>query len=35
MFADTRAFSGFAVDDIKAREFFGETLGLKTSWNTA
>jgi catechol 2,3-dioxygenase-like lactoylglutathione lyase family enzyme len=32
MFADTKAFSGFAVDDIsKAREFYGETLGLRTS----
>ena len=32
MFAETRAFSGFAVDDLgKAREFYGETLGLKTS----
>jgi catechol 2,3-dioxygenase-like lactoylglutathione lyase family enzyme len=32
MFAGTKAFSGFAVDDIqKAREFYGETLGLKTS----
>jgi catechol 2,3-dioxygenase-like lactoylglutathione lyase family enzyme len=32
MFADTRAFSGFAVDDIqKARQFYGETLGLRTS----
>jgi len=32
MFADTKAFSGFAVDDIdKAREFYGETLGLKIS----
>jgi catechol 2,3-dioxygenase-like lactoylglutathione lyase family enzyme len=32
MFANTRAFSGFAVDDLqKAREFYGETLGLKTS----
>ena len=32
MFADTKAFSGFAVDDVqKAREFYGETLGLKTS----
>jgi len=32
MFADTKAFSGFAVDDIeKAREFYGETLGLKVS----
>ena len=32
MFEDTRAFSGFAVDDVeKAREFYGDTLGLKTS----
>jgi catechol 2,3-dioxygenase-like lactoylglutathione lyase family enzyme len=32
VFADTKAFSGFAVDDIaKAREFYGETLGLQTS----
>ena len=32
MFTDTKAFSGFAVDDLeKAREFYGETLGLKTS----
>ena len=32
MFADTKAFSGFAVDDLaKAREFYGDTLGLKTS----
>jgi catechol 2,3-dioxygenase-like lactoylglutathione lyase family enzyme len=32
MFANTKAFSGFAVDDVqKAREFYGETLGLKTS----
>jgi catechol 2,3-dioxygenase-like lactoylglutathione lyase family enzyme len=32
MFADTKAFSGFAVDDIpRAREFYGETLGLRTS----
>lgn len=32
MFANTKAFSGFAADDIqKAREFYGETLGLKTS----
>jgi catechol 2,3-dioxygenase-like lactoylglutathione lyase family enzyme len=32
MFANTRAFSGFAVDDLqKAREFYGETLGLETS----
>jgi catechol 2,3-dioxygenase-like lactoylglutathione lyase family enzyme len=32
MFANTRAFSGFAVNDLQnAREFYGETLGLKTS----
>lgn len=32
MFESTKAFSGFAVDDIpKAREFYGETLGLKVS----
>ena len=32
MFADTKAYSGFAVDDLeRAREFYGETLGVKTS----
>jgi predicted enzyme related to lactoylglutathione lyase len=32
MFANTRAFSGFAVEDVeKAREFYGETLGIGTS----
>lgn len=32
MFADTKAFSGFAVDDLEAaRRFYGQTLGLKTS----
>ena len=32
MFADTPAFSGFAVDDLqKATEFYGETLGVKTT----
>jgi predicted enzyme related to lactoylglutathione lyase len=32
MFADTKAYSGFAVDDLqKALEFYGKTLGLKTS----
>jgi catechol 2,3-dioxygenase-like lactoylglutathione lyase family enzyme len=32
MFANTKAYSGFAVDDLqKAREFYGETLGLKIS----
>ena len=32
MFANTKAFSGFSVDDIgKAKEFYGETLGLKVT----
>jgi catechol 2,3-dioxygenase-like lactoylglutathione lyase family enzyme len=32
MLANSKAFSGFAVDDVqKAREFYSETLGLKTS----
>lgn len=32
MFANTKAFSGFAVDDVeKAREFYGGTLGIETS----
>ncbi len=32
MFEHTEAFSGFAVDDIgKAQDFYGGTLGLKTS----
>jgi predicted enzyme related to lactoylglutathione lyase len=32
MFADTKAFSGFAVKDIQsARQFYGDTLGIKTS----
>ncbi|MDP9133362.1 MAG: VOC family protein [Actinomycetota bacterium] len=32
MFGDTKAFSGFAVDDLdKAKEFYGETLGLRVS----
>ena len=32
MFANTKAYSGFAVDDLqKAREFYGDTLGVKTS----
>jgi len=32
MFANTKAYSGFAVDDIpKAREFYEGTLGLKVS----
>jgi catechol 2,3-dioxygenase-like lactoylglutathione lyase family enzyme len=32
MFTNTKAFSGFAVDDVqKAREFYGDTLGIETS----
>jgi catechol 2,3-dioxygenase-like lactoylglutathione lyase family enzyme len=32
MFGDTKAFSGFAVDDLDAaRGFYGETLGLEVS----
>jgi catechol 2,3-dioxygenase-like lactoylglutathione lyase family enzyme len=32
MFSDTKAFSGFAVDDIEAaRRFYGDTLGVRTS----
>ncbi|MGP3947672.1 VOC family protein [Streptomyces sp. 7N604] len=32
MFGNTKAFSGFAVNDMrKAKEFYGETLGLRTS----
>jgi predicted enzyme related to lactoylglutathione lyase len=32
MLGTSKAFSGFAVDDLdKARDFYGETLGVKTS----
>ena len=32
MFTNTKAFSGFAVDDVeKAREFYEGTLGLKVT----
>jgi predicted enzyme related to lactoylglutathione lyase len=32
VFTDTRAFSGFAVDDVeKARAFYEQTLGIRTS----
>jgi catechol 2,3-dioxygenase-like lactoylglutathione lyase family enzyme len=32
MFRDTTAFSGFAVDDLdRAREFYGDTLGLEVT----
>ena len=32
MFKDTRAFSGFSVNDLqRAKEFYGQTLGLDVS----
>jgi predicted enzyme related to lactoylglutathione lyase len=32
MFENSKAYNGFAVDDIqKAKEFYGETLGVKAS----
>jgi len=32
MFENTKAFSGFAVDDLEAaKKFYGETLGLRIS----
>ena len=32
MFENTKAFSGFSVNDIpRAKEFYGETLGLRVS----
>ncbi|HEX2702596.1 MAG TPA: VOC family protein [Solirubrobacteraceae bacterium] len=32
MFENTKAFSGFSVDDIPAaKQFYGETLGLRVS----
>ena len=32
MFAQTKAFSGFSVDDIAtAKHFYGETLGIRVS----
>ena len=32
MFENTKAFSGFAVDDLEAaKKFYGETLGVKVS----
>jgi predicted enzyme related to lactoylglutathione lyase len=32
MLSDSKAFSGFAVDDLeKAKEFYSDTLGLRTS----
>jgi catechol 2,3-dioxygenase-like lactoylglutathione lyase family enzyme len=35
MLADSKAFSGFAVPDVaQARQFYGETLGLRVSEET-
>ncbi|MGK5627665.1 VOC family protein [Streptomyces sp. URMC 123] len=32
MFTDTKAFSGFSVNDLeKAKEFYGEVLGLRVT----
>jgi len=32
MFENTKAFSGFSVDDLaRAKQFYGETLGLRVS----
>jgi catechol 2,3-dioxygenase-like lactoylglutathione lyase family enzyme len=32
MFKDTKAFSGFSVNDLeKAKEFYGQTLGMEVS----
>ena len=32
MFKQTKAFSGFSVDDVpRAKQFYGETLGLEVS----
>ena len=32
MFKDTKAFSGFSVDDVpRAKKFYGETLGLEVT----
>ena len=32
MFENTRAFSGFSVDDVgRAKKFYGDTLGVKVS----
>ena len=36
MFKDTQAFSGFSVDDLdRAKQFYGETLGLTVTENPA
>jgi catechol 2,3-dioxygenase-like lactoylglutathione lyase family enzyme len=32
MFKDTKAYSGFSVDDVRgAKDFYGQTLGLEVS----
>jgi catechol 2,3-dioxygenase-like lactoylglutathione lyase family enzyme len=32
MLGDTKAYSGFSVDDLeKARQFYGDLLGIRTS----
>jgi predicted enzyme related to lactoylglutathione lyase len=34
MFKDNHAFSGFSVDDLqKAKQFYGQTLGMKVNEN--
>ncbi|MFL5961770.1 MAG: VOC family protein [Gaiellaceae bacterium] len=36
MFKDAKAFSGFSVDNLdRAKQFYGETLGLSVSQNPA
>ena len=36
MFKDTKAFSGFSVDDLeRAKQFYGETLGVEVAENDA
>ncbi len=36
MFTTTKAYSGFAVDDVKrAQAFYGDTLGLRTTLHDA
>jgi catechol 2,3-dioxygenase-like lactoylglutathione lyase family enzyme len=36
MLTDSEAYSGFAVDDLeKAKEFYGDTLGMNVSENDA
>ena len=36
MFKDTKAFSGFSVDDVdRAKQFYGDTLGLEVQASPA